>query len=229
MDRERIAAAAAASGSHVRAMSADLGFIHRFVPATRSGSAPLLLLHGTGGNETDLLELGRSLSPGAALLSPRGRVLEHGLPRFFRRLAEGVFDIPDLIFQAGELARFVRNATAHYQLGDVAPVAVGYSNGANIAAALLLLHPGTLSAALLFRPMVPLIPDRLPDLAGVRVLIAAGLRDPIATPAQSQALQELLSRAGAEVALQWSNGGHQLVQDDLDAAERWMSVLTIAQ
>ena len=210
-------------------MSAELGFIHRFVPATRSGLAPLLLLHGTGGNETDLLDLGRNLSPGAALLSPRGRVLERGLPRFFRRLAEGVFDIPDLIYEAGELARFVRHGMTHYQLGDVAPIAVGYSNGANIAAALLLLHPGTLSAALLFRPMVPLIPERLPDLAGVRVLIAAGLRDPIATPAQSQALQDLLIRAGAEVVMQWSNGAHGLVQDDLDAAERWISVLTTAQ
>ena len=210
-------------------MSAELGFIHRFVPATRSGLAPLLLLHGTGGNETDLLDLGRNLSPGAALLSPRGRVLERGLPRFFRRLAEGVFDIPDLIYEAGELARFVRHGMTHYQLGDVAPIAVGYSNGANIAAALLLLHPGTLSAALLFRPMVPLLPERLPDLAGVRVLIAAGLRDPIATPAQSQALQELLIRASAEVAMQWSNGAHGLVQDDLDAAERWISVPTIAQ
>jgi phospholipase/carboxylesterase len=204
-------------------VSGDLGFIHRFVPGTRPGAVPILLLHGTGGNETDLLDLGRSLAPGAPLLSPRGKILENGMPRFFRRLAEGVFDIPDLKFQAEELARFVGDARVRYDLGDTPPVALGFSNGANMAAALLLLHPGTLSGALLLRPMVPLVPDRPPDLAGVRVLIAAGLRDPIVPPAESQALGDLLRRSGAEVALYWSNGGHGLVQDDLAAAERWMS------
>jgi phospholipase/carboxylesterase len=204
-------------------VSGDLGFIHRFVPGTRPGAVPILLLHGTGGNETDLLDLGRSLAPGAPLLSPRGKILENGMPRFFRRLAEGVFDIPDLKFQAEELTRFVGDARVRYDLGDTPPVALGFSNGANMAAALLLLHPGTLSGALLLRPMVPLVPDRPPDLAGVRVLIAAGLRDPIVPPAESQALGDLLRRSGAEVALYWSNGGHGLVQDDLAAAERWMA------
>lgn len=209
-------------------MSGDLGFIHRFVPGTRLGTVPILLLHGTGGNESDLLDLGRTIAPGAPLLSPRGRILENGMPRFFRRLAEGVFDIPDLKFQAEELARFVGDARIRYDLGDSPPVALGFSNGANMAAALLLLHPGTLSGGLLLRPMVPLVPDRLPDLAGVRVLISAGLRDPIAPPAESRALGDLLRRAGAEVALHWSNGGHGLVQDDLAAAERWMSMATPA-
>jgi phospholipase/carboxylesterase len=209
-------------------VSGDLGFIHRFVPGTRPGAAPILLLHGTGGNENDLLDLGRTLAPGAPLLSPRGRILENGMPRFFRRLAEGVFDIPDLTFQAEELARFVGDARIRYDLGDSPPVALGFSNGANMAAALLLLHPGTLNGGLLLRPMVPLVPDRLPDLAGVRVLISAGLHDPIAPPAESQALGDLLRRAGAEVALHWSNGGHGLVQDDVAAAERWMSMATPA-
>jgi phospholipase/carboxylesterase len=204
-------------------VSGDLGFIHRFVPSTRPGAVPVLLLHGTGGNESDLLELGRSLAPGAPLLSPRGKILENGMPRFFRRLAEGVFDIPNLKFQVEELARFVADARIRYDLGDVPPVALGFSNGANMAAALLLLHPGTLSGGVLLRPMVPLVPDRLPDLAGVRVLLSAGLRDPIARPAESQALADLLRRAGADVALNWSNGGHGLVQDDLTAAERWIS------
>jgi phospholipase/carboxylesterase len=205
-------------------VTGELSFIHRFVPGTRSGATPLLLLHGTGGNETDLLDLGRSLAPEAPLLSPRGRVLENGMPRFFRRLAEGVFDLADLRLQAQELARFVSAARTHYGMGDIPPMALGYSNGANIAAALLLLHPGSLSGAVLLRPMVPLIPDRLPDLDGVRVLIAAGLRDPIAVPAQAQALGELLTQCGAELTVQWSNAAHGLVQDDLDAAERWLSV-----
>jgi phospholipase/carboxylesterase len=205
-------------------VTGELSFIHRFVPGTRQGATPLLLLHGTGGNETDLLDLGRSLAPEAPLLSPRGRVLENGMPRFFRRLAEGVFDLADLRLQAQELARFVSAARTHYGMGDIPPMALGYSNGANIAAALLLLHPGSLSGAVLLRPMVPLIPDRLPDLDGVRVLIAAGLRDPIAVPAQAQALGELLTQCGAELTVQWSNAAHGLVQDDLDAAERWLSV-----
>jgi phospholipase/carboxylesterase len=205
-------------------VSGDLGFIHRFIPGARAGAVPVLLLHGTGGNENDLLDLGRSIAPGAPLLSPRGRILENGMPRFFRRLAEGVFDIPDLKFQAEELARFVHDARARYDLGDVPPMALGFSNGANMAAALLLLHPGTLSGGLLLRPMVPLVPDQLPNLVGMRVLIAAGLRDPIVPPTESEALGDLLRRAGAEVALHWSNGGHALVEDDLSAAERWMSM-----
>jgi phospholipase/carboxylesterase len=205
-------------------VTSELTFIHRFVPGTRPGAVPLLLLHGTGGNETDLLDLGRSLAPGSPLISPRGRVLENGMPRFFRRLAEGVFDLADLRLQAQELAGFVKAAGVHYGLGDSPPLALGYSNGANIAAALLLLHPGTLSGAVLLRPMVPLIPDSLPDLEGVRVLVAAGLRDPIAVPAQAQALGELLTRSGADLTLQWSNAAHGLVQDDLDAAERWLAV-----
>lgn len=209
-------------------MSGDnLGFVHRFVPGIRPGAVPLLLLHGTGGNEDDLLWLGRALAPESPLLSPRGQVLEHGMPRFFRRLAEGVFDIDDLKFRANQLAEFVSRAREGYRLGDVAPLAVGFSNGANIAAALLLLHPGSLSGALLIRPMVPLVPDRLPRLNQVRVLIAAGRRDPIARPEQSQALADLLGQTGAEVTLHWSDAGHSLALEDLEAGERWMAAATM--
>jgi predicted esterase len=197
-------------------------FVHRFIPGTRPGATPLLLLHGTGGDENDLLPLGQELAPGAPLLSPRGQVLENGMPRFFRRLAEGVFDLDDLKLRAGQLARFVAEARRIY-LGGVAPVAVGFSNGANIAAALLLLHPRTLSAALLFRPMVPLVPNPLPSLNDVRVLIAAGRQDPIASPEQSRALADLLERSGADVTLHWSRAGHGLTREDLEAGERWMS------
>jgi phospholipase/carboxylesterase len=201
----------------------ELGFIHRFVPGTRPGTTPVLLLHGTGGNENDLIPLGQALAPGAPLLSPRGQVLENGMPRFFRRHAEGVFDLDDLRRRAGDLARFIAEARTRYELGDTPPIAVGFSNGANIAAALLLLHPGTLSAGLLLRAMVPLVPDPLPSLADVRVLIAAGRQDPIASPGQTQELADLLTRAGAEVMLHWSVAGHNLTPDDLQAGARWMS------
>src|SRR5215208_6536013 len=149
-----------------------LSFVHRFVPGTRPGTSPMLLLHGTGGNEDDLVSLGRTVAPGAPLLSPRGQVLENGMPRFFRRHAEGVFDVDDLKLRAGQLAGFIREARAAYQLGEMAPIALGFSNGANMAAALLLLSPGSLSGGILLRPMVPLVPEPLPRLDRVPVLIA---------------------------------------------------------
>jgi phospholipase/carboxylesterase len=206
----------------------DLGFVHRLVPGTRRGAAPVLLLHGTGGNESDLIPLGQALAPGAPLLSPRGQVLENGMPRFFRRYAEGVFDLDDLRYRAGELARFIAEARDRYDLGDAPPVAVGFSNGANIAAALLLLHPGALGGALLLRAMVPLVPDPLPALQNVGVLIAAGRHDPIASPEQTQALADLLTRAGADVTVHWSHAGHNLTPDDLQAGSRWISEVSTA-
>jgi phospholipase/carboxylesterase len=198
-----------------------LGFIHRFAPATRPGLPPLLLLHGTGGNEEDLLPLADRLLPGAARLSPRGQVLERGMPRFFRRIAEGVFDLDDLRRRTDELAEFVAAARTEYDLASP-PVAVGFSNGANIAASLLLLRPGTLGGALLLRPMVPLVPDPLPALGGVPVQINAGLADPIVPPEQSEALAELLGRAGAEVSLDWLKVGHTLSSADLEIGVRFL-------
>jgi phospholipase/carboxylesterase len=202
-----------------------LGFIHRFAPATRPGLPPLLLLHGTGGNEDDLLPLGERLLPGAAQLSPRGQVLERGMPRFFRRIAEGVFDLDDLRRRTDELADFVTAARTEYDLPSP-PVAVGFSNGANIAAALLLLRPGTLGGALLLRPMVPLVPNPLPALGGVPVQVNAGLADPIVTPEQSEALAELLRRAGADVSLDWLKVGHTLSPADLEIGERFLAGLS---
>jgi phospholipase/carboxylesterase len=206
----------------------ELEFVHRFVPGERPGAVPLLLLHGTGGNEDDLLPLGRALAPGSPLLSPRGQVLENGMPRFFRRYAEGIFDVEDIKLRAGELARFISQARTRYQLGDVPPLAVGFSNGANIGAALMLLHPGSLSGGILLRPMVPLVPEPLPQLGPLRILLAAGRRDPIVRPDQSQALADLLIEAGAEVTLHWSTGGHNLTREDLEVGERWMAGLTLA-
>jgi len=202
-----------------------LGFIHRFAPATRPGLPPLLLLHGTGGNEDDLLPLGERLLAGAARLSPRGQVLERGMPRFFRRIAEGVFDLDDLRRRTDELADFVTAARAEYGLASP-PLAVGFSNGANIAAALLLLRPGTLGGALLLRPMVPLVPNPLPALAGVPVQINAGVADPIVTPEQSEALADLLRRAGAKVSLDWIKVGHTLSPADLEIGERFLAGLS---
>ena len=172
-------------------------FIHEFIPGT-SGRT-LLLLHGTGGNEHDLIPLGRELDSNAALLSPRGQILENGMPRFFRRLAEGVFDVEDLKQRTNELADFVINATERYEIDMKNIIAVGYSNGANIAASILLLRPEILRAAILFRAMVPLVPKNLPDLSSVRVWIGAGDQDPIIPTSETQRLAQLLRCAGADV------------------------------
>ncbi len=200
-----------------------LGFTHRFVPATRPALPALLLLHGTGGTEDDLLPLGERLLAGAALLSPRGQVLENGMPRFFRRLAEGVFDLDDLRRRTHELADFVDAARRAYDLGPVAPIAIGFSNGANIAASTLLRRPGALGGALLLRAMVPLEPDPIPALSGVPVQISAGTADPIVAPAQSEALADLLRRAGAAVSLEWVRGGHGLVFADLEGGSKFLA------
>lgn len=196
-------------------------FVHRFAPAADGGPPfTLLLLHGTGGNEDDLLPLGAMIAPGAALLRPRGQVLEHGMPRFFRRLAEGVFDEADVIRRAHELADFVGAAAARHGFDPARVVAAGYSNGANIAAAVLLLRPGTLAGAVLFRPMVPIVPEAPPDLAGVPVLVSAGRLDPYSRDAGR--LADLLRRHGAEVDLSVRDVGHGLDRGDVDLARGWL-------
>lgn len=202
-----------------------LEFIHRFIPASfPNAGVTLLLLHGTGGNEQDLLTLGQELLPGAALLSPRGKILENGMPRFFRRLAEGVFDLEDLKLQTDELARFVRAASDKYGLEAGKIVAVGYSNGANIAASVMLTYPDVLAGAVLFRPMVPFAPSAPPGLRNVPVLLGAGRRDAIVVPEQTLALAEILKTAGARVSLHWHEGGHELGRDDIAAAKDWLHV-----
>lgn len=200
--------------------SAALSFTHRFVPGREAGAPPLLLLHGTGGNEDDLLPLGAQVAPGSALLSPRGQVLENGMPRFFRRLAEGVFDEADLRARAGDLARFVAEARAAY--GLAAPVAVGFSNGANIAAALLLLHPRALAGAVLLRAMVPLADPPAADLAGTPVLLLTGATDPIVPAGNADRLAAMLSRAGASVRHRTLPAGHGLSEPDLALTKAWI-------
>ena len=198
------------------------GFAHRFVPAEGDDGNTLLLLHGTGGNEDDLLPLGRLLRGGAALLSPRGKVLEHGMPRFFRRLAEGVFDEEDLIQRTHELAGFVEAAVTEYSLDPDRIWAVGFSNGANIAASLLLLHPGLLAGGVLLRAMVPLQPEPTPDLSGTPVYLAAGRSDPIVPAENTERLAGLLREAGADVTLDWQPGGHGIGRPEVDAAGQWL-------
>jgi predicted esterase len=203
------------------------GFIHRFVPASQPERAPtLLLLHGTGGDESDLLSLGKGLLPKANLLSPRGRVLERGMPRFFRRLAEGVFDQEDLRVRTQELGEFIGAAARHYGFNAERVIAVGYSNGANIAASLLLTQPARLSGAVLFHPMVPFKPQTTAALAGKPIFIGAGHNDSIVPVANTEALAALFREGGAAVDVHWHRGGHSLTQDELQAAQAWLLGLT---
>jgi phospholipase/carboxylesterase len=199
----------------------DLGFIHRFVPG--KSSRTLLLLHGTGGDETDMLGLGHQIDTNAALLSPRGKVLENGAPRFFRRLAEGVFDEEDVMRRAHELAQFVEGATTEYKIDTEHLVAVGYSNGANIAAAMILLGVAKFRRAILLRAMVPLSKIDVPDLKTFQVLISAGQLDPIAPQPIAQRLAHLFETAGAEVLLRFQPAGHELTLTDVDDARKWLA------
>lgn len=204
-------------------MSPDLDFVHRFLPGEDDSGPTLLILHGTGGNEEDLIPLGQDLAPDAAILSPRGKVLEFGAPRFFRRLAEGVFDQEDLLFRTHELAEFVEAASEEYGFDRSTLVAVGYSNGANIAASTVLLHPGLLRAAVLFRAMVPFEPEVTPDLSGMPVFMASGRRDQMIPPDNSQRLADILREGGADVDLRWRNTGHGLTYEEVGEAKEWLS------
>jgi predicted esterase len=202
----------------------DLGFEHVFERG--AGALTLLLLHGTGGDEHDLVPLGRQLAPGAALLSPRGKVLEGAMPRFFRRLAVGQFDIPDLLARTDELASFAVAAAERYGRDPSRIVALGLSNGANIAASLLLRHPGLLRGAALLRPTLPYEPTATPALAGTDVLIDAGDADPYSPAEQVRRLAEILTAGGAAVSVHTERGaGHGLTQNDLATVARWTAEL----
>ena len=188
----------------------------------QGGPDTLLLLHGTGGDEHDLLALGRELAPGASLLSPRGNVLEEAMPRFFKRLAEGVFDLADLERRTKDLAAFVREAAESYGFDLDRVTAVGFSNGANIAASVLLRDPGLLKRAVLFRAMVPYEPEQPPRLKGTSVYIGAGRLDPIIPQANVERLAAILRDGGATVTLDWQPAGHGLTKADVDNARYWL-------
>lgn len=205
--------------------TSDLGFIHHFIPSPTGNvadSPTLLLLHGTGGDESDLLEIGETLAPAANVLSPRGKILENGMPRFFRRLAEGVFDEEDLIFRTHELAEFILAAGKHYGFQGTKVVAAGYSNGANIAASTLLLRPGILHGAILLRAMVPLEPEIKPDLAGTKVFLSSGIHDPILPLENARRLAGMFRQAGADLETEEFDTGHQLTGSDIKKAKDWM-------
>jgi len=203
----------------------NLGFIHRFIPPhsnANESKQTLLLLHGTGGTEDDLIPLGNELAPNASILSVRGRVLENGMPRFFRRLEEGVFDLEDLKMRTDELAEFITKSSSKYMFDEKRIIAVGYSNGANIAASLLLSHPEFLAGAILFRVMVPFTPTDLPDLSNKSIILLEGLHDPIVSRTEAQRLLEIFTNAQSNVTLKWQDSGHNLTNEDIFAAKKWL-------
>jgi predicted esterase len=202
----------------------ELTYQHRFEPASSDISAPpLLLLHGTGGDENDLIPLARQLSPDSMLLSPRGDVMENGHPRFFRRFAEGVFDLADVERRTHALADFVAAAAKHYRFDASRLTAFGFSNGANIASSLLLLRPDSLAAAVLLRPMIVLAPATVPRLSGKRILISSGTRDPLVPPDHPARLADFFRQAGAEVTIHSTAASHGLVPADFAAAQSFLS------
>ena len=201
----------------------DLGFIHRWEPAGERGSgATLLVLHGTGGNENDLVPMARELLPDAAILSPRGKVEERGMPRFFRRLAQGVFDLEDLAVRTDELSRFIDDAAKTYSFDREKVFALGFSNGANIAASLLLRRGAVFKGGVLLSPMLPFEPETTPDLSSVNLFVGAGTADTMIPADQTRLLIEALRRAGARVTDYWHPAGHTITHEELRSAKAWL-------
>jgi predicted esterase len=214
--------------------SNDFGFNHIFINSFSNGSnnkkyddrnkkLTLVLLHGTGGNEEDLIFLGKKIEPNASVLSPRGKVLENGLPRFFRRLSEGVFDLEDLRIRSHELADFIQKCSLHYKFDLENTIAIGFSNGANISVSMLFLRPEVLQGAILFRAMVPFIPDPLPNLSSKKILLSAGLEDPIVSRNETENLFRLFQKTNAIITLKWQPSSHNLIQEDILVAKPWIS------
>ena len=207
--------------------NSDFEFIHRFIPAsskTKQTNLTLLLLHGTGGTEDDLIPLGKELASYASLLTVRGKVLENGMPRFFRRLEEGVFDLEDLKIRTDELAEFILKSSSVYEFDLKKIIAVGYSNGANIAASLLLRRPEILAGAILFRAMVPFIPDVLPDLSKKSIILLEGMYDPIVSKQEAESLLKIFTKARSNVTMKWQDSGHNLTQKDIESAKKWLEI-----
>lgn len=198
---------------------------HIFIKRKDLNKPTLLLLHGTGGNERDLLPLAERVDKEASILSVKGNVLENGMSRYFKRLEEGVFDEEDLVFRTKELNEFLDKAARDYGFDRDNMIAIGYSNGANIAASILFHYKNALRGAILHHPMVPIRGVGLPDLSGTNVFIAAGTNDPICSPKESLELQLLLEKANAKVELYWEDKGHQLTNEEVEAASKWYSSL----
>ena len=211
-------------------MTTDLGFIHRHVPAADPATADtLVVLHGTGGDENDLISIGQAIAPGAAILSPRGNVLENGAPRFFKRLAEGVFDPKEVRSRADELARFIRGAVVTYRLDPSRVYALGYSNGANIASTVMLVEPGVFRGSILLRPMVVYDPPERNDLSDTAVFISAGRMDPIVPVESVEKLAKLFESAHSNVTVKWQLAGHSLVPSEVREASEWLALQRAAR
>jgi predicted esterase len=205
-------------------MNDDLGFTHRFIPAEDPAAETIIVLHGTGGDENSLVGIAQAIAPGAAIISPRGNVLEHGAPRFFKRLGEGVFDPKEVRARAEELARFIRAAIINYNLDPGRVFALGYSNGANVASTVMLVEPDILLGAILLRPMVVYEPPSIPDLSGKSVLISAGRMDPIVPAESVERLRDIFLSAHATVTLNWQLVGHNLVPGEMREAADWLAL-----
>jgi len=211
-------------------MTTDLGFIHRYVPAADPATADtLVVLHGTGGDENDLISIGQAIAPGAAILSPRGNVLENGAPRFFKRLAEGVFDPKEVRSRADELARFIRGAVVTYRLDPSRVYALGYSNGANIASTVMLVEPGVFRGSILLRPMLVYDPPEQNDLSDTAVFISAGRMDPIVPVESVEKLVKLFESAHSNVTVKWQLAGHSLVPSEVREASEWLALQRAAR
>jgi len=211
-------------------MTTDLGFIHRHVPAADPATADtLVVLHGTGGDENDLISIGQAIAPGAAILSPRGNVLENGAPRFFKRLAEGVFDPKEVRSRADELARFIRGAVVTYRLDPARVYALGYSNGANIASTVMLVEPGVFRGSVLLRPMLVYDPPEQNDLSDTAVFISAGRMDPIVPVESVEKLAKLFESAHSNVTVKWQLAGHSLVPSEVREASEWLALQRAAR
>mgnify|MGYP003788590333 FL=1 len=198
----------------------DLPFVHRFQQPDDPDGSVMLLLHGTGGNESDLMPLAHRIAPRATLLGLRGRSTEEGVARFFRRISMTSFDQDDIRAEAAAFDAFWQGAMAGYGLEAGRVTVMGYSNGANFAGAVMALAPGLIRRAILMRPMLVLEQPPQVDLAGVRVLTLTGTRDPYGTHAP--ALNDWLTASGAELDARAVEAGHELSQDDLTAAHDWM-------
>ncbi|MGP4079538.1 alpha/beta hydrolase [Pseudalkalibacillus sp. R45] len=194
---------------------------HVYIEGKDKHAPTLLLLHGTGGNERDLLPLADMIAPSASILGVRGNVSENGMPRFFRRLREGVFDEEDLKYRTNELKVFIDEMASKYGFARDNVVAIGYSNGANIAASLMYHYEDALAGAMLFHAMVPLRDVQLPDLEGTPVFIGAGENDPLIPMDETKELAEALRNVNADVTEFWTKGGHQLMREEIDEAKSW--------
>lgn len=196
-------------------------FIHIYNEPLMGNTTIFLLLHGTGGDENDLIQLAKMIDPQAGILSLRGNIDENGMNRFFERKAMGVLDEESLKKETVKLYDFLNAAASEYHFKKEQLVVLGYSNGANIASSLLFHYKDAFNQGMLLHPMVPLRTVELPDLSRQRLFIGAGENDPICPPEETEELEQMLSKTGASITMYWGKDGHSLSQNELNAASMW--------